>query len=93
MVHHPPGWDHPLRREPPKKYQDIYPLNFDTPAWRELWLELRRVILFWVEQGVKTFRVDNPHTKSFAFWEWLIADVQHDHPEVIFLSRRSPGRR
>jgi starch synthase (maltosyl-transferring) len=71
---------------PPKKYQDIYPLNFDTPAWRDLWLELRRVILFWVEQGVKTFRVDNPHTKSFAFWEWLIGDVQHDHPEVIFLS-------
>src|SRR5215213_1256955 len=71
---------------PPKKYQDIYPLNFDTPAWRELWLELRRVILFWVEQGVKTFRVDNPHTKSFAFWEWLIADVQRTHPEVVFLS-------
>jgi starch synthase (maltosyl-transferring) len=71
---------------PPKKYQDIYPLNFDTPAWRDLWLELRRVILFWVENGVKTFRVDNPHTKSFAFWEWLIADVQHDHPDVIFLS-------
>ena len=71
---------------PPKKYQDIYPINFDTPAWRDLWLELRRVILFWVEQGVKTFRVDNPHTKSFAFWEWLIGDVQHDHPEVIFLS-------
>ena len=65
---------------PPKKYQDIYPLNFDTPAWRELWLELRRVILFWVEQGVKTFRVDNPHTKPIAFWEWLIADVQHDAP-------------
>ncbi|MDQ3226773.1 MAG: alpha-1,4-glucan--maltose-1-phosphate maltosyltransferase [Chloroflexota bacterium] len=71
---------------PPKKYQDIYPLNFDTLAWRELWLELRRVILFWVAQGVKTFRVDNPHTKSIVFWEWLIADVQHDHPEVIFLS-------
>ncbi|MCD6028033.1 MAG: alpha,4-glucan--maltose-phosphate maltosyltransferase [Thermomicrobiales bacterium] len=71
---------------PPKKYQDIYPLNFDTPAWRDLWLELRRVILFWVENGVKTFRVDNPHTKSFAFWEWLIADVQHDYPDVIFLS-------
>ncbi|MGH2615922.1 MAG: alpha-1,4-glucan--maltose-1-phosphate maltosyltransferase, partial [Thermomicrobiales bacterium] len=71
---------------PPKKYQDIYPLNFDTPAWRELWLELRRIILFWVDQGVKTFRVDNPHTKPTVFWEWLIADVQREHPEVIFLS-------
>jgi starch synthase (maltosyl-transferring) len=71
---------------PPKKYQDIYPLNFDTPAWRDLWLELRRIILFWVEQGVKTFRVDNPHTKPTVFWEWLIADVQRTHPEVIFLS-------
>jgi starch synthase (maltosyl-transferring) len=71
---------------PPKKYQDIYPINFDSPKWRELWLELRRVILFWVEQGVKTFRVDNPHTKPTVFWEWLIADVQRAHPEVIFLS-------
>ena len=71
---------------PPKKYQDIYPLNFDSTGWRELWLELRRVILFWVEQGVKTFRVDNPHTKPTVFWEWLIADVQRQHPEVIFLS-------
>ncbi|MBW3633353.1 MAG: alpha-1,4-glucan--maltose-1-phosphate maltosyltransferase [Chloroflexi bacterium] len=71
---------------PPKKYQDIYPINFDSPGWRELWLELRRVILFWVQQGVKTFRVDNPHTKPTVFWEWLIADVQRTHPEVIFLS-------
>jgi starch synthase (maltosyl-transferring) len=71
---------------PPKKYQDIYPLNFNTSAWRELWLELRRVILFWIEQGVKTFRVDNPHTKPTVFWAWLIADVQCKHPEVIFLS-------
>jgi starch synthase (maltosyl-transferring) len=71
---------------PPKKYQDIYPLNFDSTGWRELWLELRRVILFWVEQGVKTFRVDNPHTKPTVFWEWLIADVQRTHPGVVFLS-------
>ncbi|MFN8592329.1 MAG: alpha-1,4-glucan--maltose-1-phosphate maltosyltransferase [Thermomicrobiales bacterium] len=71
---------------PPKKYQDIYPINFDSPDWRALWLELRRIILFWVEQGVKTFRVDNPHTKPTIFWEWLIADVQASHPEVIFLS-------
>ncbi|MEZ4563400.1 MAG: alpha-1,4-glucan--maltose-1-phosphate maltosyltransferase [Thermomicrobiales bacterium] len=71
---------------PPKKYQDIYPINFDTPAWRELWQELRRILLFWVEQGVKTFRVDNPHTKSMVFWEWVIASIQAEHPEVIFLS-------
>jgi starch synthase (maltosyl-transferring) len=71
---------------PPKKYQDIYPLNFDSPDWQGLWLELRRIILFWVERGVKTFRVDNPHTKPTVFWEWLIADVQQSHPDVIFLS-------
>jgi starch synthase (maltosyl-transferring) len=71
---------------PPKKYQDIYPLNFDSADWRGLWLELRRIILFWIEQGVKTFRVDNPHTKPTIFWEWLIADVQRQHPEAIFLS-------
>lgn len=71
---------------PPKKYEDIYPINFFGETWRELWIELRRIILFWVEQGVKTFRVDNPHTKSTAFWEWLIREVQRDHPDVIFLS-------
>jgi starch synthase (maltosyl-transferring) len=71
---------------PPKKYQDIYPLNFETPAWRELWLELRRIFKFWIDQGVKTFRVDNPHTKSMAFWEWVIASIQAEHPDVIFLS-------
>ena len=71
---------------PPKKYQDIYPINFNTPAWRELWEELRDTILFWVDQGVKVFRVDNPHTKPTVFWEWLIADVQREHPKVIFLS-------
>ncbi len=71
---------------PPKKYEDIYPLSFDTDAWRELWLELERVIRFWVAQGVKTFRVDNPHTKPTVFWEWLIRRVHADHPDVIFLS-------
>lgn len=71
---------------PPKKYQDIYPLNFDNPDWANLWRELRRVIMFWIENGVTIFRVDNPHTKSTAFWEWLIHDVQKTHPETIFLS-------
>jgi starch synthase (maltosyl-transferring) len=71
---------------PPKKYEDIYPFDFETPAWRELWEEIRRVMMFWVEQGVRIFRVDNPHTKPFAFWEWLLAEVRQKHPEVIFLS-------
>ncbi len=61
---------------PPKKYQDIYPFDFDCAAWRELWLELASVLEFWVDQGVRVFRVDNPHTKPFALWEWLIARVR-----------------
>ncbi len=71
---------------PPKKYQDIYPLNFECEEWRALWEELKRVVLFWVSQGVRIFRVDNPHTKPFAFWEWLIAEIKGEHPDVIFLS-------
>jgi starch synthase (maltosyl-transferring) len=71
---------------PPKKYQDIYPFDFETDDWRALWDSLRDVVLFWVAHGVKIFRVDNPHTKPFAFWEWLIADVRRRHPDVIFLS-------
>ncbi|MFH1169708.1 MAG: maltotransferase domain-containing protein, partial [Chloroflexota bacterium] len=71
---------------PPKKYQDIYPLDFDNEHWRELWAELKSVVLFWIEQGVRIFRVDNPHTKPFSFWEWLIGSVKADHPDVIFLS-------
>jgi starch synthase (maltosyl-transferring) len=71
---------------PPKKYQDIYPIDFETPAWRELWNELLRVILFWVEQGVRILRVDNPHTKPFRFWEWALNKVKAQHPDVLFLS-------
>ncbi len=71
---------------PPKKYQDIYPFEFDTPAWRELWQELKSVFEFWVGHGVKIFRVDNPHTKAFDFWEWAINDLKRAHPELIFLS-------
>jgi starch synthase (maltosyl-transferring) len=71
---------------PPKKYEDIIPLNFETEAWKELWEELRSVILFWMERGVRIFRVDNPHTKSFLFWEWLIDDVKRRYPDAIFLS-------
>jgi starch synthase (maltosyl-transferring) len=71
---------------PPKKYQDIYPLDFETENTRELWEELKRVVLFWIDRGVRIFRVDNPHTKALAFWQWLIADIQSMYPEVIFLS-------
>jgi starch synthase (maltosyl-transferring) len=71
---------------PPKKYQDIYPLNFETSEWPALWIELRDVVLFWVERGVKIFRVDNPHTKPFRFWEWLIADVHAADQDVVFLA-------
>lgn len=71
---------------PPKKYEDIFPLDFETPDWRELWQELRRVVLFWIEQGVRIFRVDNPHTKALPFWQWLIEQIKQQHPEVIFLA-------
>ncbi|TMD12708.1 MAG: alpha-1,4-glucan--maltose-1-phosphate maltosyltransferase [Chloroflexi bacterium] len=71
---------------PPKKYQDIYPFDFSSPAWRELWAELLKVTLFWAEQGVRIFRVDNPHTKPFPFWEWLIGQAKARYPETIFLS-------
>ncbi len=71
---------------PPKKYQDIYPFNFETDGWQELWQELKSVFLFWVDQGVRVFRVDNPHTKPFPFWEWAIGEIKAEHPEVIFLA-------
>jgi starch synthase (maltosyl-transferring) len=71
---------------PPKRYQDIYNVNFDSPDWEGLWRALLDVVLFWVGHGVKAFRVDNPHTKPVAFWEWLIREVQGAHPDVVFLS-------
>ena len=71
---------------PPKKYQDIYPLDFETDHWKELWDELKSIIVFWCEQGVRIFRVDNPHTKAFPFWEWAIAEVKKDYPEALFLA-------
>jgi starch synthase (maltosyl-transferring) len=71
---------------PPKKYQDIYPINFDSDAWPSLWEELKNVLLFWIGHGVTTFRVDNPHTKPVPFWEWVIAEVQKQHPGVVFLA-------
>jgi starch synthase (maltosyl-transferring) len=71
---------------PPKKYQDIYPFDFETGNWRELWDELKSVFTFWIEHGVHIFRVDNPHTKPFSFWEWAITEIKREHPETLFLS-------
>ncbi|MEX0804556.1 MAG: alpha-1,4-glucan--maltose-1-phosphate maltosyltransferase [Candidatus Binatia bacterium] len=71
---------------PPKKYQDIYPIDFETDEWQALWEELKSVMLFWCEQGVRIFRVDNPHTKAFRFWQWAIAEVKKDYPDTLFLA-------
>jgi starch synthase (maltosyl-transferring) len=71
---------------PPKKYEDIYPFDFEADEWRELWDALLEVICYWADQGVRIFRVDNPHTKPFLFWEWLIGRVKAKHPDVVFLS-------
>lgn len=71
---------------PPKKYQDIYPVNFENDDWQNLWIALRDVMLTWAKWGVRIIRVDNPHTKSFNFWEWAIAEVKAQYPDMIFLS-------
>lgn len=71
---------------PPKKYQDIYPLEFTSEDWRELWEELKSIVDFWIEHGIRIFRVDNPHTKPLPFWQWLIGEVKRKHPDVIFLA-------
>ena len=71
---------------PPKKYQDIYPFDFEGEDWRGMWEEFKSVFLHWVGAGVTIFRVDNPHTKAFPFWEWVIAEIKRDHPEVLFLA-------
>ena len=71
---------------PPKRYEDIYPIDFETEDWQALWEEISRVVRHWIENGIRIFRVDNPHTKHLAFWEWLIASVQEDFPDVLFLA-------
>lgn len=71
---------------PPKKYQDIYPVYFETEDWQNLWLEMRRVLLTWGSWGVRIIRVDNPHTKPFSFWHWVIAEVKKEYPDMLFLS-------
>jgi starch synthase (maltosyl-transferring) len=88
-----PGWfrqrpDGTIKyaENPPKKYQDIYPLDFESDDWRGLWQELKQIFEFWIGHGVRIFRVDNPHTKPFRFWAWVLAELSRDHPDVIFLS-------
>ncbi|MEM7699792.1 MAG: alpha-amylase family glycosyl hydrolase, partial [Verrucomicrobiota bacterium] len=71
---------------PPKKYQDIYPLNFHCDDWQDLWNEMLAVVRFWIAKGVRVFRVDNPHTKPVSFWEWLIGEIHQTDPDIIFLS-------
>jgi len=84
--HHRPDGSIKYAENPPKEYQDIYPLNFDGPAAPALMKELKKVVLFWVGHGVRIFRVDNPHTKPVGFWRWLMHEIQRQHPGVIFLS-------
>ena len=84
--HHRPDGTIKYAENPPKKYQDIYPLNFYCRDREALWEELRSIVLFWIEQGVRIFRVDNPHTKPIPFWAWLIREVQTLYPDVVFLS-------
>jgi starch synthase (maltosyl-transferring) len=83
---HRPDGSVQYAENPPKKYQDIYPFDFETSDWRALWAELKSVIDFWNGHGVKIFRVDNPHTKPFAFWEWLISTTKREHPDIIYLA-------
>jgi starch synthase (maltosyl-transferring) len=83
---HRPDGSIQYAENPPKKYQDIVPFDFECADWKNLWLELKSVFDFWAGQGVKIFRVDNPHTKTFAFWEWCIAELKSQDPEFIFLA-------
>jgi starch synthase (maltosyl-transferring) len=83
---HRPDGSIQYAENPPKKYQDIYPLDFESEAWESLWPALLDVFLHWARLGVSVFRVDNPHTKPFAFWEWVIAAVRSQHPDAVFLS-------
>lgn len=85
FVHRPDG-SIQYAENPPKKYEDIYPINFETEDWKALWRELLGVFKHWIDRGVVVFRVDNPHTKAFPFWDWLIASIHDEHPEVIFLA-------
>ena len=84
--YHRPDGTIKFAENPPKKYEDIYPLNFHCEDWRALWAELRDVILFWARRGVRIYRVDNPHTKPLDFWAWMIREVQQEFPDTVFLA-------
>lgn len=84
--HHRPDGSIACAENPPKRYDDIYPMDLHSPDREALWQELLGIVLFWISHGVRIFRVDNPHTKPFAFWEWIICEVKREHPDVIFLS-------
>ena len=84
--YHRPDGTIKFAENPPKKYEDIYPLNFNCEDWRALWAEMRDVILFWARRGVRIYRVDNPHTKPLDFWAWMIREVQQEFPDVVFLA-------
>ncbi len=71
---------------PPKKYQDVLPLDYENEDWQNMWLELKGILDYWISQGIKIFRVDNPHTKSFIFWQWCLSEIEKEHPDVLFLS-------
>jgi starch synthase (maltosyl-transferring) len=83
---HRPDGSIKYSENPPKKYQDIYPFDFECADFQALWDELKRIVLFWVGHGVRIFRVDNPHTKPLRFWEWMIGEVRREHPGIVFLS-------
>ena len=83
---HRPDGSIKYAENPPKKYQDIYPINFDNDDWEGLWAALHDALAFWIGHGVKIFRVDNPHTKPLPFWRWLITRIRERHPDVVFLS-------
>lgn len=92
VIDHPEWFRHRVdgtiryAENPPKKYQDIYPLDFESNDWQGLWHAVRAIVEAWITRGVRIFRVDNPHTKPFDFWEWLLADVRRTHPDVLFLA-------
>ena len=84
--YHEPDGSIKFAENPPKKYEDIYPFDYYNENYKALWQEIENIILFWADKGIEIFRIDNPHTKPFPFWEWLIADVKEKRPELVFLA-------
>lgn len=84
--YHEPDGSIKFAENPPKKYEDIYPFDYYNKNFKALWKEIRDIILFWADKGIEIFRIDNPHTKPFPFWEWLIRDIKEERPELVFLA-------